>query len=317
MKTTLQKKYFVRSKRMFSLTIILAIIALKGYGQDLLFTDNPEVRDAFRSTVLVNVQATAIPAKQGWEFYIRHRFGAIKPDNSLFKSFLGTDLVANIQFSFYFPLGDKMFVGVGREKFGKTYNLELKRLLFVQTTDNSMPLSVALYANAGCMSDDFSPVPKYAYFADGTTEFSYSFRHRLSYNSQVLLSKKFGKYFSLELNPIFVYRNLVPIGEENSTYCLATAMAFRLTKNASILAEYTYRFNNRPVNKSYPLSLAMEFGTVGHSFQIVVSTARDLQEQQINSSETTDYKNGEFLLGFNLKRTFWNKKNKTNVKAKL
>ncbi len=299
------RKYF------FVLILFLVLITVKSRSQDLLFTDNPLITDAFRSTVLINAQTTYIPAKEGWEFHIRHRFGAIKPDNSMIKNFLGTDLVANIQFSFVFPLGDKMFIGAGREKFGKTYNLEIKRLLFIQTIDNKIPFSVAVYANAACISDDFAPVPNNAYFGDGVTEFSYTFRHRLSYNSQILFSRKFGKNLSVEINPIFIYRNLVPPGRDNHTLNLTSALGYRISKNSSILAEYSYRFNNKPANGYFPISIAMEFGTVGHAFQIVVSSARDLQEQQIYSSETTDYHKGEFLLGFNIKRTFWYKKKKT------
>ncbi|HRH66736.1 MAG TPA: DUF5777 family beta-barrel protein [Bacteroidia bacterium] len=291
---------------------LLILIPFGVHSQDFLFTDNPEVTDAFRSTVLINGQTTRMPSKNGWEFHIRHRFGAIKVDDSFLKNFLGTDLVANIRFSFVFPLSDKMFVGVGRTKFGKTYDLEVKRIVFTQTTDNSMPVSIAAYFNAACMSDDFAPVPKYAYFGDGITPFAYTFRHRLSYNSQLIVSRKFGTKFSAMLTPVFIYRNLVAPGQDNHTLNLTAGLAFKTSTNASILAEYAYRFNNGPANGYYPLTLGVEFGTVGHAFQIVISSVRDLQEQQIYSSETTDYLKGEFLFGFNIRRTFWYKKKKAN-----
>ncbi len=296
---------------------ISIVLPLKASSQDLLFEDDPEIKDAFRSTIFINAQTTLIPEKQGWQFFIRHRFGAVKVDKSIVKNFLGTDLVANIQFSFAFPLGDKTFIGAGRTKFGKEYDLHIKRIFLIQTTDNKIPFSVGAYLEASCMSDDFPPVPKYAYFGDGVTSFSYSFGHRISYNSQILLSRKFGQLLSLELNPVFIYRNLVPVGQDNHTFNITAALGFKTSKNSSILAEYAYRFNNQPENGYYPFSLAMEFGTVGHAFQIVVSSARDLQEQRIYSSETTDYPNGEFLFGFNLKRTFWYKKKKANDNSSL
>ncbi|MBL0257846.1 MAG: hypothetical protein IPQ03_10105 [Bacteroidetes bacterium] len=296
----------------YNFVLLSILISSTVYSQDFLFTDNPEVYDAFRSTVLINSQSTLTPGKNGWEFHIRHRFGAIKADNTFLKNFLGTDLVANIRFGFVFPIGDKTYVGVGRTKFGKTYDVEAKRLLLVQTTDNSMPFTIAAYVNAACMSDDFAPVPKYAFFSDGVTPFAYTFKHRLSYNSQILISRKFGKNLSIELNPVYIYRNLVPPGEENQTFGLTGGIAFKTSQNASLLAEYAYRFNNPPANGYYPLSLGVEFGTVGHAFQIVVSSVRDLNEQQIYSNETTDYFKGEFLFGFNIKRTFWYKKQKSN-----
>jgi hypothetical protein len=290
--------------------ISLLLISFDSSSQDLLFTDDPKVNDAFRSTTVVNAQTTQIPPKEGWQFHIRHRFGAVKMDNSMIKNFLGADLVANIQFSGVFPVSDKMFIGVGRTKFGKNYNIEVKRLILSQTTDNKMPVSIAVYADVSCMSDAFPPVPKNSYFGDGVTAFEYTFRHRLTYNSQLLISRKFGELLSVELNPVFIYRNLVAPGKDNHTFNLTTAFSIRTSKNSSILAEYAYRFNNEPINGNYPLSLGMEFGTVGHTFQIVISSARDLQEQAIYSSETTDYQKGELLFGFNIKRTFWYKKKK-------
>ncbi len=300
-------------KKYITFLIITLLFCCRGlYAQEFLFTDDPEVKDAFRSTVLINSQTTMMPPKTGWEFNIRHRFGAVKVDKTFLKNFLGTDLVANIRFGFVFPLGDKTFVGIGRTKFGKTYDLEVKRLILIQTIDNKIPVTLAAYFNTNYMSDDFAPVPKYSFFGDGTTPFEYKQKHRLSYNSQLIISRKFGKRFSAELNPVFIYRNLVAPGQDNHTLNLTAGLAFKTSTNASLLAEYSYRFNNKPENGYFPLSLGVEFGTVGHAFQIVVSSIRDLQEQLIYSSETTNYGKGEFLFGFNIKRTFWYKKKKAN-----
>jgi len=58
--------------------------------------------------------------------------------------------------------------------------------------------------------------------------------------------------------------------------------------------------------------LGYEFGTVGHSFQIIVSSSNDLLEQNVYHNQNLDYTQGKFYLGFNLRRTFWHKK-KTKI----
>lgn len=299
--------------RYFILLLLFTSLSAPLLAQDDIFSDNPLVSDPFRASILVNTQTTVMPAKTGWQFHIRHRFGAIKTDNSIVKNFLGTDLVANIRFSFVFPLGEKTCFGVGRSKNGKTYDLEAKRIILTQTTDNHVPVTVAAYVDAACMSDAFVPVSKNAYFGDGVTPFENKFLHRLSYNSQLIISRKFSKRISAELVPSYMYHNLVVPGNDNYTLNLTAGIAIRTTLNASFIAEYGYRFNNEPTTKNYPLSIGYEFGTPGHAFQIVVSSARDILEQQIYSTECTNYPKGEFVIGFNLKRSFWYKKYKKDA----
>lgn len=292
--------------------IFLLMGSHKIQAQDLALVDVATATDAFRNTVLINAQTTTMVEPHSFMFTIRHRFGAFEFDNNAVKNFFGFDLVANIRFGFVVPLTSNLYVGAGRTKNGKTYDGEVKHLIIKQDEDNKIPVSVALYANAAITTDDFLPVPKYAYFSDGTTEFKYKFNHRLSYNSQIIFSRKFCENFSFQVTPTLIYRNLVNVGVDNRTIALPVSAAFKTGMNSSILVEYAYRFTNKPEDKHYPLSLAMEFGTVGHVFQIVVSSTQEILEQQVYTGMVSDYTKGKFLLGFNIKRSFWKKDKKTN-----
>ena len=53
----------------------------------------------------------------------------------------------------------------------------------------------------------------------------------------------------------------------------------------------------------------VEFGTVGHSFSVFISSSQALNTQQLEWSTPYDYTNGNFLIGFNLRRTFWEGEN--------
>jgi hypothetical protein len=292
-------------------TIFLSVfffVSLQLSAQDLALENNLFVTNAFRSPGLINAQTTVMPALHGFEFSIRHRFGTVRPDMDAVKNFFGLDLVANIRFGFIVPVSSKMYVGAGRTKNGKTYDLEAKYLLFSQTTDGTTPVSVALYADAAANTDDFLPIPKYAYFENGITPFQYKFNHRLAYNSQVIISRTFGENLSLQVTPTIIHHNLVSPGVDNRTIALPVSGAFKTGINSSFLFEYAYRFNNKPADHLYPISAAMEFGTAGHIFQLVLSSSQELLEQHLYTNPVADYRNGKFMLGFNIKRTFWNKK---------
>lgn len=221
---------------------------------------------------------------------------------------LGVDGIANIRFSFVFPITKSICIGLGRAKNGKTYDAEIKGLIFQQTSDNSTPLSVAAYSNIAINTDADPTVAKYSFFDDGVTPFENKFNHRLSYNSQIICSRNFGDVISLQVTPVFIYRNLVPAGEENYSVACPVSGAVKLGLNSSLLFEYAYRFNNRPASGIYPASIAVEFGTVSHVFQIVITSTKELSEQFAYANESSDYRKGSLAFGFNMKRTFWNKK---------
>ncbi|MCX6290465.1 MAG: DUF5777 family beta-barrel protein [Bacteroidetes bacterium] len=279
----------------------------KSTAQDLGLDDNENITNAFRSSTLINAQTTVVQPAHSFEFSIRHRFGEMELNKDAIKNFLGLDLFANIRFGFDFSVMKNLQVGAGRTKNGKMYDAELKQLLLTQSTDPNVPVSVSVYLDAAVNTDDFLPVPRNAYFDNGVTPFRYKFNHRLSYNSQVIISRKFCDWFSFEVSPALIYKNLASAGTKNHTIVLPVGGAIKTGMNSSFLFEYAYRFNNQPEDKLYPLSIAMEFGTVSHVFQIVVSSSQEILEQQLYTNVVSDYTKKKFLLGFNIKRTYWKK----------
>lgn len=264
----------------------------------------------FRSSQLVNMQTTEMVQPKSFEFTIRHRFGMIGPDSSAYEQFLGLDLPANIRFGFSIPISQKINIGLGRTKNEKTYDVELKFLLLRQTEDNKTPLSAAAYFNAAVKSNRFPKVPEYAFFNDGITPFNYKLNHRILYSSQLILARKFSEKFSLQITPSWIYKNLVSPGKENHTVTVPVGCSYKTGLHSSFVLEYAYRFNNRPDDDDYPFSIAWEMGTVGHIFQLVVTSSSELVEQETYTKNGNNYFKGNILLGFNIRRTFWKKKSK-------
>jgi len=266
-----------------------------------------EYVNAFKNKQLINTQTAVIP--EGFDFTIMHRFGKIGLDDRIYKDFLGFDNPANIRFSLSYKLSDKAYVGVGRTKVGKTIDVEGKYVFLRQTADNSTPLSIAIYNNTGVNTEPYDDFGPNAFFGDSITPFENKFSHRISYTTELILSRKFSEKLSLQLSPTLVYKNLVlGLEEDHFTFVLPFSGRFQYSFGSAILFEYAYKLNNRSEPAlDNPFSIGFEFGTAGHVFQVFMSNSYYLREANIYTLEPYDFyqKPHEFVLGFNIRRVWW------------
>lgn len=275
-------------------------------AQDTIDLEEDYVSNIFNYGLLINTQTTETVPIGLFELIIQHRFGEMDITNfneTVWDEFLGFDGSANIRFGFSYALSNRLQIGVGRTKFQKTFDFEGKYKLFRQKEIGN-PISVTLYFNTALSSRDFPEVGPNEFFADMVTPFEYKFSHRLAYNTQILLSSKIGEKISLELNPTFIYKNLVPPGSENFIVAATFGGRFRTGITSSIIFEATAKFNDRQDGYKDPISIGYEIGTAGHAFQMFITTTNQITDQGIYFSEPLDYTDGKLLIGFNIKRTF-------------
>ncbi|MBL7891634.1 MAG: hypothetical protein JNL63_03300, partial [Bacteroidia bacterium] len=108
-----------------------------------------------------------------------------------------------------------------------------------QTTDNKIPVSIALYENAA-----FTPVDKAALYS-GTINITEKTAHRFSYVSQFIIARKFSRLFSFELLPTYQHRNYVKAlintdngkEESNDLFALGAAARLKITKRMALLVD--------------------------------------------------------------------------------
>jgi len=73
---------------------------------------------------------------------------------------------------------------------------------------------------------------------------------RFAFSTQLLISRKFSNKFSLELNPIYIHKNLYePKYEEKDNFLLAMGGRYKLSKRISLTMEYAARLN--PAESSF------------------------------------------------------------------
>ncbi len=267
------------------------------------FVKNESI-DAFPFTTLVNAKTTHIMPAKGFGLTIQHRFGATKFNEEFLTNFMGLDLAANMRFAFEIPVNDKLMFEIGRTRYGKFYDLGGKYLFFKQTKDNSMPVSIALYENIAITTEKTPAYSSQATFDNGTA-FDYKFYHRLYYDTQIIISKRFSHRFSAQVTGELIWRNLAPYGvkskEENYILAFPVSMRYKFGLRSAIDLEIMPNTQHR----NMPISLGYEVASSGnHVFQITITNTDRILSQNIFTHPTLEYQNDGFMLGFNLTRYF-------------
>ncbi len=266
-------------------------------------TANDNEVEAFSFSQLINAKTTFIRQTGGFGFGIQHRFGATKFDKNMLNNFFGLDLASNIRFSFEIPLTSKLMVDIGRTRYGKFYDLGVKYLLIKQSLDNREPVSIAFYENVAVTTENPPPYSANATFAGGRP-FQYQFKHRLYYDTQLIVSRKFSHRFSAQLAAELLWRNLTPgspAGEK--AYVIAVPVSLRYKTGLKSAVDLEIMPNTH--RHTFPVSLAYEIASSGnHVFQITVTNSDRILAQNLFFNTTLNYPQDGFMLGFNLIRYF-------------
>lgn len=266
----------------------------------------------FKGLKIINAQTIETCKKHDLQFDIQHRFGDIATDGNInVHTFFGLDEATDIRFAFEYGITDNIQVGVGRsrglEPYRELYDGNIKYKLLRQTTDNRMPVSVALYGVAGISGRESS--------VDSLSDayFEGSFAHRMSYVTQAIIARKFSPGVSFELIPSWSHRNYVDYEDENDMFSLGIGGRVKITKRMAVVLDYfhnfsEYRSNAEDLNGNKifhdPLSIGLEIETGGHVFQLMFTNAEGILENSFLPYTYSNWADGEFRWGFNLTRNF-------------
>ncbi len=266
------------------------------------------VYQTFKDTRIINSYSVETLQKGLLDFRIAHRFGDFFNQwkfNNAWADFIGLENAADIGIGVEYGITNNLMVGFHRTK-GATALRSLlhgtiKYRILSQTKDNSMPFTLT---TAGTVSLSTAPPS-----ADATSLASFpKFAHRMLYTAQVLVGRKFGERFSLQISPTFVWRNLV--APEDNNYLLSTGISakIQLNKVVGILLDATIPFDElrlTPGNDYYiPLGIGFEFDTGGHVFQINLTNARGIEPSDYIPNTTSNWGDGQFRIGFTISRAF-------------
>lgn len=260
-------------------------------GLDSAASAGNKVIATFKATRIVNGQSIEGAGAGELQFVVSHRFGEI--DNGI-ETFFGLD-DANTMLSLEYGITDHLQVALQRSSFNKMLDGFVKYRFLNQTTDNRLPLSAAIFleatANTTAASEEAPVRPE--------------FKHKWSYIGQLLLARKFGESFSLQLSPTFLHRNLVPLtADQNDLFALGAGARYKLSKRVSFNVEYFYRFSEDETVSYNPFAVGFDIETGGHVFQLHFTNARQMTERGFITETTGDFFKGNIHFGFNISRVF-------------
>lgn len=257
--------------------------------QDVPDTPQP-VSSVFKGIKIVNFESTKLVGDHQLQFIISHRFGDLSDG---IDNFIGLD-DATARIQFVYGVTDWLNVGISRSGFNKTYDGAIK-YRFLRQTEGGSPVTLVGY-HLLTINTDLD--------ADLFPELTFS--DRLGYANQLLISRKFNDWLSLQVMPTYFHDNtVIEDGQDNSQFALGIGGRFKFTKRLAFIGDYGIhlnRVNNSVFNNS--LALGIEIETGGHVFQLHVSNSRAIFANGFLGQARGDFGDGNVFLGFNISRAF-------------
>jgi hypothetical protein len=274
-------------KSLINLMILLGALNGNIFAQDstAVTADNRPVKSPFGTNVLIDVQTVVSPYKGSINLLIQHRFGSMENGISDIFGIYGG---ANTRLGLEYGITDRIMIGIGTTQDYKLQDLEWKYAILQQTRSNSMPIGLSYYGNVvidARSEDNFGP------------EESYKFIHRMSYFTELIVSRKFSNVFSFQVAPQFAYYNGVDQSMDNMNFGASFGGRAKVWGEKSIIVEYDLPFTKHEAFDPQPnLGVGFEIGSATHAFQIFVSNYHDIVYQR----NLVYNENSKFQIGFNI-----------------
>lgn len=286
--------------KFYLLLILFVGASIHFYAQDDLLNDldsaynGKEVETAaFKALTICNLQSTKTPVKGEFYFLVSHRFGDLT--NGL-DNFFGLDN-ALTKIAGIYGVNNWLSFGLSRQTYQKTYELGIKYKMANQEKEG-FPVTIVGYntieANSALKKDALLP--------------GLEFKHRLSYSTQLFVSRKFTEKFSAELAPMYVYKNLYKAAsDQKDMFLLGAGARLKVSKRTSLNIDYATRLTlPDEYNSIYhnPLTVGVDMETGGHIFQFVLSNAQPMNDVTFLTNTSGNWNGGGIFFGFNMYRVF-------------
>lgn len=256
------------------------------------------VKNTFEGVWLMDNQTVMVPIKGTLELDIQHRFGTVEKGK---KDVWGIFAPSNIRLGMNYAPIERLNVGAGLTKERIQIDFNAKYALLRQTK-NKVPVSVSYFAN---MVID----------AREKSYFRHSY-HRFSYFHQLIIARKVTEKLSVQVAPSLSWYNNVEAyvdskgsvqqKMDNEHFAISVLGRYKITPKTSIIIGYDQPLTTHLTNNPEPnICFGLETTTSSHSFQVFAGNYYGIVPQSNNVFNQNDYREGQFLIGFNITR-LWN-----------
>jgi hypothetical protein len=286
------------------------VITTVSYAQSTGEAPAQKVFQTFKDTRVINTPSVEMVPHGSLDFRIGHRFGDAGGDGGGWTTFYGLEEAEDVMIGFDYGLGHNWTVGIMRTKgsgpLRQNISATTKMRIIEQEVNGNQPFSLVLYGMGS-----FSTMPK------STREDDLNFfaqpEHRLTYHMQLLLARKFSPRFSMQLGGGWTYRNIVPFNDLNDLVHASASARIQVTKAIGLILDATVPFGNLRNTANADgerdflpaLGIGVEWETGGgHVFQMNFTNATGIAETDYIPYTESDWRDGEFRLGFTISRLF-------------
>lgn len=268
----------------------------------------------FESNYIVDDQTTTVFDKKTLGFAIQHKFGTI--DNGI-SDLLGIyGAAGNIRLGLDYVPMKNLQIGAGITKSNMATDLNVKYSLIKQTSDNKVPVSVAVY---GVLSIDGRDVDafetgKVRYPDETNPQHTYpahdiTFTDRWSYFSQVMVSRKFGEWLAIQGAASFTHYNMVKETGDHDLIGLHGLAKIKISPQSSLTFNYNAPLKIQSLSEQTEvpdykptIALGWQISTYTHAFQIYVSNAPGMLPMDNMMNNRTKFDKEGIAVGFTITR---------------
>jgi len=264
---------------------------------------------AFESNYIVDDQTTLVFDKKTLGFAIQHKFGTMENGISdLFGLYgAGTNIRLGLD---YVPLKN-LQIGIGVTKTKMYTDLNAKYSILQQTSDNKVPVGLAIYgvvAIDGRPAEDFV-TGKVVDTKGETMAQSIELMDKVSYFSQVIVSRKFTEWLSIQAGASFTHYNMVAWDENHDLFGVNALGKVKISPQSSLTFNYNQPLKVKSISEQdkmpdYKPTMAIgwQISTFTHAFQIYVSNAPGMLPMDNMMYNTNNFDKKGIALGFTITR---------------
>lgn len=296
--------------------LLFSLVATWTFAQDATADATPAkekdkpVTSTFESGYLIDAQTTVIQPKHTLEMGLQHKFGSIENGHSDLWGIYAPG--ANIRLSLDYVLFKNFQIGAGITKNKMMTDLNAKWTLMQQTKKNTYPVSITLYGNVAIDGRNISE------FESGTVQVAHELgsvnafdnSDRISYFSQLIVSRKFNKWLSLQAAVSLSHYNSVGYVYDHDKVGVHFSGRIKVSPQGSIIFNYDRPLQIKDIteqrqwtNPPKPsLAFGYEVSTGTHAFQVyMASTGAVLPQENIMWNQNEMNSKG-FVIGFVITR---------------
>jgi hypothetical protein len=264
---------------------------------------------AFESNYIVDDQTTMVFDKKTLGFAIQHKFGTIDNGRSDLWGIYGAG--TNIRLALDYVPVKNLQLGAGITKNKMYTDLSAKYSILRQTSDNKIPVGVAIYGVLGIDGREESAfgTAKTHHPGDGPAEYSITFTDRWSYFSQLMVSRKFGEALAVQGGISFSHFNMVKADEDHDLIGLHGLAKVKISPQSSLTFNYNAPLKIQSISEQTEVpdytptvALGWQISTYTHAFQIYISNAAGFLPMDNMMYNSAKFNKEGIAIGFTITR---------------